>query len=477
MISNPSRPEPDAKALEIFNRQTRACLDQPEIPLKKRLELLKTIENILIENDHAICEAINTDFGNRSFHETRILEISACLMGLRYTRQRLKKWMTPQRRHVSLVFPGGRNRVIPQAKGVVGIITPWNYPLFLAVSPMTSALAAGNRVMVKQAAQSQHLCRLLRDLFFAKIGPEYIRFLPGVSAAAFSSLPFNHLVFTGSSETGKIVMQTAAQNLVPVTLELGGKSPVILADDFDMATAVKRILFAKLMNAGQTCIAPDYIFVPENRIDSFIQTARTVARQLYPDIASSDYTAIIDQQAVDRLMDTLADAREKGGRVIPLLDGPDFILEHKKISPVIVTETTPAMRIMQEEIFGPILPVLAYTSIKPVIDYINDRPRPLALYVFTRNRSLSDTVTAHTRSGGVTVNDCALHVAQHDLPFGGTGNSGMGHYHGREGFMEFSKLRPVFRQAPISASSLLAPPYGNTANRIYQMIRNLSWIS
>ncbi|HSL61634.1 MAG TPA: aldehyde dehydrogenase family protein [Desulfotignum sp.] len=271
-------------------------------------------------------------------------------------------------------------------------------------------------------------------------------------------------------------MQTAAQNLVPVTLELGGKSPVILADDFDMATAVKRILFAKLMNAGQTCIAPDYIFVPENRIDSFIQTARTVARQLYPDIASSDYTAIIDQQAVDRLMDTLADVREKGGRVIPLLDGPDFILEHKKISPVIVTETTPAMRILQEEIFGPILPVLAYTAIKPVIDYINDRPRPLALYVFTRNRSLSDTVTAHTRSGGVTLNDCALHVAQHDLPFGGTGNSGMGQYHGMEGFMEFSKLRPVFRQAPISASSLLTPPYGRIVNRIYQLIRNIPWL-
>jgi coniferyl-aldehyde dehydrogenase len=475
--SNSLATESDAKTLEIFKHQNRACLDQPEIPLKKRLELLKTIENILIENDQAICQAVNTDFGNRSFHETRILEISPCLMGLRYTCRRLKKWMKPQRRHVSLVFPGGRNRVIPQAKGVVGIITPWNYPLFLAVSPMISALAAGNRVMVKQAAKSQHLCRLLRDLFSAKIGPEYIHFLPGVSAASFSSLPFNHLVFSGSSETGKIVMQTAAQNLVPVTLELGGKSPVILADDFDMATAVKRILFAKLMNAGQTCIAPDYIFVPENRIDSFIQTARTVARQLYPDIASSDYTAIIDQQAVDRLMDTLADARDKGGRVIPLLDGPDFILEHKKISPVIVTETTPAMRILQEEIFGPILPVLAYTSIKPVIDHINDRPRPLALYIFTRDRSLSDNVITHTRSGGVTLNDCALHVAQHDLPFGGTGNSGMGQYHGREGFMEFSKLRPVFRQAPISASSLLTPPYGNTANRIYQMIRNLSWIS
>jgi coniferyl-aldehyde dehydrogenase len=475
--SNPSTTEADASALEMFNLQTRACLEQPVIALKTRLDLLNTIETILKENDQAICEAIHADFGSRSFHETRILEISPCLMGLRYTRKKLKKWIKPQRRHVSMIFPGGRNRVIPQAKGVVGIITPWNYPLFLAVSPMTSALAAGNRVMVKQAAQSQHLCHLLRDLFSAKIGPGYAGFLPGVSAAAFSGLPFNHLVFTGSPRTGKTVMKTAANNLVPVTLELGGKSPVILADDFDMTTAVRRILFAKLMNTGQTCIAPDYIFVPETRIDSFVQTAKTVARQLYPDIASPDYTAVIDYQAFDRLMDTLADAKDNGARVIPLLDGPETILEQKKISPVIVTETTPAMRIMQEEIFGPVLPVLPYTSLKPVIDYINDRPRPLALYIFTRDRNLSDTVIAHTRSGGVTVNDCALQVAQHDLPFGGIGNSGMGHYHGMEGFMEFSKLRPVFHQAPLSSTAALTPPYGTLAARIYQAIKRFPWLS
>ena len=477
MATNPSTNETDARALEMFNLQTRACLEQPVIALRTRLDLLKTIEMILIENDQAICEAIHADFGNRSFHETRILEITPCLMGLRHTRKKLRKWIKPQRRHISMIFPGAGNRVIPQAKGVVGIITPWNYPLLLSISPMTCALAAGNRVMVKLAARSQHLCRLLRDLFSANIGPEYAGFLPGVSGAAFSGLPFSHLVFTGSSRTGKTVMQTAAQNLVPVTLELGGKSPVILADDFDMATAVKRILFAKLMNAGQTCIAPDYIFISENRIDSFIQTARTVARKLYPDIGSPDYTAIIDQQAVDRLMDTLADARDKGGRLIALLDGPDTLPEHKKISPVIVTETTPAMRIMQEEIFGPILPVIPYTSIKPVIDYINERPRPLALYVFTRDRRLADTVIAHTRSGGVAINDCALHAVQHDLPFGGTGNSGMGQYHGMEGFMEFSKLRPVFHQAPFSSTAALTPPYGAFAARIYQAIKKFPWLS
>lgn len=376
-----------------------------------------------------------------------------------------------------MIFVGGRNRVIPQAKGVVGIITPWNYPLFLAVSPMTCALAAGNRVLVKQAAQSQHLCRLLCDLFSAKISPEYVRFLPGVSATLFSGLPFHHLVFTGSPQMGKTVMKTAADNLVPVTLELGGKSPVILADDFDMTTAVKRILFAKLMNAGQTCIAPDYVFVPENRVDSFIQTAKTVARQLYPDIASPDYTAIIDHRAFSRLTDILADADDKGAKVLPLLDGPDTILEHKKISPVIVTETVPAMRLMQEEIFGPVLPVLSYTSLKTVIRHINDHPRPLALYLFTHNRQVADQIIHHTRSGGVTINDCALHVAQHDLPFGGIGNSGMGHYHGFEGFMEFSKLRPVFHQAPVSSTAALTPPYGALANWIFQGIKKFPGLS
>ncbi len=475
--SIPSTSEADTEALKIFNLQTRACLDQPFIPLKNRLDLLKSVETILLENDQAICEAIQADFGNRSFHETRILEILPSLMGLRYTRKHLKKWMKPRRRHVSMIFLGGKNRVIPQAKGTVGIITPWNYPLFLAVSPMISALAAGNRVMVKQAANSRHLCRLLHKIFFKHIDPKYVSFHPGVSAGTFSAQPFNHLVFTGSSRTGKTVMETAARNLVPVTLELGGKSPVILASDFDMTKAVKRILFAKLMNAGQTCIAPDYIFVPENRIDRFIQTARTVAQQLYPDIASPDYTAIINHRAFDRLTDTLADAKAGNAKVIRLLTGPETIRDQKKITPMIVTNVTPQMRIMQEEIFGPILPVLSYSSLKTVIHYINDRPRPLALYMFTHDRQVVNQMISNTRSGGVTVNDCALHVAQHDLPFGGIGNSGTGQYHGFEGFLEFSKLRPVFYQASLSSTAALTPPYGSFANRIYQAIKKFPWLS
>ncbi|WDP88413.1 MAG: coniferyl aldehyde dehydrogenase [Desulfobacter sp.] len=459
----------------LFQAQRAACLDSPEIPRQKRMELLSTIETILLENDREICEAVSEDFGNRSVHETKILEITPSLMGLRYTRKRLKKWMKPQRRHVSLVFAGGKNRVIPQSKGVVGIVTPWNYPLFLALSPMTSALAAGNRVMVKQATNSQNLCRLLDRLFSEKISREYVSFVPGAGAGEFSSLPFDHIIFTGSPNVGKTVMKTAAASLTPVTLELGGKSPTIIADDFDLGLAVERIMFAKLMNAGQTCVAPDYLFVPKNKMDAFVARAKEVVRHRYPAMAVKDYTCIIDDRAFGRLSETLADARDKGAAIINLLDGPMADVETRKISPCLVTGMTDEMRIMQEEIFGPVLPVFCYDTIEEVMGYINDRERPLGLYLFTNDRHLADRVIAATRSGGVTINDCALHVAQHDIPFGGIGNSGMGHYHGYEGFVEFSKLRPVFRQSRVTLA--LTPPYGKTINRIYQAVKKMKWLS
>ncbi|MEH0020485.1 MAG: coniferyl aldehyde dehydrogenase [Desulfobacter sp.] len=459
----------------VFDAQVSACRNTPLIPYRTRIRVLKTIETLLIENDREICEAVSTDFGNRSVHETRILEITASLLGLRYTRKRLKRWMAPQKRHVSLVFAGGKNRVIPQAKGVVGIVTPWNYPLFLAISPMTSAIAAGNRVMVKLASNSQTLCRLLQRIFTGKISPEHIAFLPGAGANEFSSLPFNHLVFTGSPDVGKTVMKSASRHLTPVTLELGGKSPTIIADDFDLSTAVKRILFAKLMNAGQTCIAPDYLFIPKEKATAFIDTAKTVAASQYPDIHTPDYTSIIDEKAFSRLRDTLADAASKGARITRLLPCPIEDNALRKISPAVVTDVNADMRIMNEEIFGPLLPVIPYTSHRKIMEYINARERPLALYLFTNDKSLSEDYIGQTLSGGVTINDCAMHVAQHDMPFGGIGNSGMGHYHGYEGFVEFSKLRPVFSQSRMALT--FAPPYGKAVNRIYAAAKRFTWLS
>jgi coniferyl-aldehyde dehydrogenase len=466
--------EPQTTAQEIFKRQKEACLEHPCLEYGERMDLLRTIEQIIQENDQAICEAICADFGNRSHHETKILEISSSIMGLRYTRKRLKKWMKTQKRHTSLVFFGGSNRVIPQAKGVVGIVAPWNYPLFLVLGPLTCAIAAGNRVMVKQAAHSQTLCTLLQQKFSEKISEELIAFLPGTPSRDFSSLPFDHLVFTGSPTVGKTIMASAAKNLTPVTLELGGKSPTIIAADFDLRTAVERILYAKFMNSGQTCVAPDYLFVPEGKQDAFVQMAKTVVAHRYPTIETRDYTSIIDQKAYSRLLVTLEDARDKHADIINLLPGPQTNDALQKISPTIVTAVNEEMILMQTEIFGPLLPIMTYTSLDEVIAYINGHDRPLALYAFSNDPVFLDKLIKNTLSGGVTINDCAMHVAQHDLPFGGIGNSGMGQYHGYEGFVEFSKLRPVFKQA--RKALIVAPPYGVKFNRLYKLITKLRWI-
>ncbi len=467
--------ENENRALKTFKRQKEACLKHPYLPHGERMDVLKKIEQIIQENDQAICEAICTDFGNRSHHETKILEISSSIMGLRYTRKRLKKWMKTQKRHTSLVFFGGSNRVIPQAKGVVGIVAPWNYPLFLVLGPLICAIAAGNRVMVKQAANSQTLCTLLQKKFSEKISEELIAFLPGTPSKDFSSLPFDHLVFTGSPTVGKTIMATAAKNLTPVTLELGGKSPTILAEDFDLKTAVERIMYAKFMNSGQTCVAPDYLFVPEGRQDAVIQMAKTIVSRQYPKLETRDYTSIIDQKAYFRLMATLEDARDKNAEIINLISGPWANDELQKISPCIVTSVNEEMRIMQVEIFGPLLPIMTYESLDEVISYINSHDRPLALYVFSNDPAFLDKLIKNTLSGGVTINDCAMHVAQHDLPFGGIGNSGMGQYHGYEGFVEFSKLRPVFKQAKKTLA--IAPPYGATFDRLYKLITKFKWIA
>ncbi len=459
---------------EVFDRLKGACR-QPHIDFKTRLDTLEKIEEILIENEVAICEAINQDFGNRSYHETRILEIVGSISGLRYTRKKLKKWMKPQKRHVSKIFFGAKNVVIPQAKGVVGIITPWNYPLFLAISPLTSVIAAGNRAMIKLASNSQNLCILLQSLFSKHISEDLVTFLPGVGASEFSSLPFDHLVFTGSPNIGRTVMKTASQHLTPVTLELGGKSPTIIAKDYDISTAVGRIMYSKLVNSGQMCVAPDYLFVPTDKVDAFTEAAKAIVSIRYSELASNDYTSIIDRKAYDRLIDTFKDAREKGAEIINLLPGDENKDSIRKISPLLAKGVTEEMRLMQEEIFGPILPIKTYDDIDEVISYINGHERPLALYIYSNNKEFQEQLLTNTMSGGVSINDCAMHVAQHDMPFGGIGNSGMGQYHGLEGFLEFSKMRPVFKQSKRALS--LAPPYGNKINKIFHLVTEKKWIS
>jgi len=463
----------DNEAQRIFQLQREAYLEHPFPSLEERRARLRAVERVLIENRDAIAEAIHRDFGHRCTEESLMLELFTCVDGIRHARKKLPGWMRPQRRSVSVLFATGRNRLVPQPKGVVGIVSPWNYPLFLTVSPLTSALAAGNRAMIKMASHSQTLCKLLHEKLGAALSEDQVAILPGVAARDFSTLPFDHLLFTGSADAGRTVMRDAAENLTPVTLELGGKSPTIVCDDFDVEEAASRILYAKLVNAGQTCLAPDYLFLPEGARERFVAAARRIVPERYPDTKESSYTSIIDEKSYRRLRATLEDAEAKGASVVPLVPGASFDDGLRKVPPQLVLDVTDDMTIMREEIFGPLLPVKTYRDLDEVIAYVNAKDRPLGFYVFTNDKAREEKLLYATISGGVTINNCMLHVAQHDLPFGGVGASGMGHYHGREGFVELSKMRPVFTSPRLSMLHLFYPPYRPRHRRLLDLL--LRW--
>lgn len=465
-------PEPHTEAQRVFLSQRKAYMKEPFPTYEARLENLKKLERLINENTEEIAAAISSDFGHRSRYETMFLEVFPSVSGIRHTVRRLGKWMRPQDRDVSILFMTGANRVIPQPKGLVGIIAPWNYPLFLMCAPLTGALAAGNRCMIKMAANSRNLCRLMHDLFSKTFPEELVAILPDVPGAEFSALPFNHLVFTGSADSGKTVMRSAAGNLCPVTLELGGKSPTIICDDFDLEEAASRILYGKLINAGQTCLSPDYLFVPEQKAGQFAEAAKKIVSRRYPDINSDSYTSIIDERSYRRLRETLDDAVSKGAAAVKLTEG-DFNDELRKFPPYLVLDVNEDMRIMNEEIFGPVLPVKTYRDLNETVSYINGKDRPLALYLFSDDPKTREKILYGTISGGVTLNHVVFHVAQNDMPFGGSGASGMGQYHGFEGFMEFSKMRPVFTFPQISKLDLIYPPYGKFHDRFFRLVNKL----
>ncbi len=458
------------EAQRVFNLQRQAYLKHPYPTREERDEHLHRLERILVDNATDIADAINADFGHRAVEESLMAELFTSVDGIRDARKKLKKWMRPQRRHVSVLFATGSNQVIPMPKGVVGVISPWNYPLFLTAGPLTSILAAGNRAMVKMASNSQHLCRLLAEKVRAAFPEDTLAILPGVPAQDFSTLPYDHIIFTGSANAGRTVMRAAAENLTPCTLELGGKSPTIICDDFDVDEAASRILYAKYLNAGQTCLAPDYLFVPVAKRDAFVAAAKRIMPQRYPDTNQQSYTSVIDDKSYRRLRATLDDARRKGGEVISLVPGMECNDGLRKIPPHLILDATDDMTIMQEEIFGPLLPVKTYRSLDEVITYVNGRDRPLGFYVFTNDQAVQDKLVYSTISGGVTVNNCMLHVAQHDMPFGGVGASGMGHYHAHEGFLEFSKLRPVFKNPRLSLLHMFYPPYTAPTRRLLGLL-------
>ncbi len=474
-MNAPTTPEPIALAAVLgsaLQQQRQAYLQHPVPTLAQRKADLRTLQRFVHENKQALAAAVSADYGQRSVHETLLTEIGPVLGALRHARRHLGRWMKVQHRGVDrLAFGLGSNRVIPQPLGVVGVIVPWNFPINLSLVPLVYIFAAGNRAMVKMSENSRHLAQFFIQRLPAYFPPEKLQVFDetGGVGVEFSQLPFDHLLFTGSGTTGRAVMAAAAQNLCPVTLELGGKAPAIVCDDFDLALAAQRILFIKYLNAGQICTTVDHVYLPRAQVQAFVELARGIVPKRYPSLASPDYTSIIDRRSFDRLKRALDDARAHGATVLPLLE-PALDEANHRMAPHIVVGASEQTELMQREIFGPILPIVPYDNLDEVMARINAGPRPLAIYPFSNRRERIDAFIERVMSGGVTVNDALLHVGQEDLPFGGVGESGMGHYHGEEGFQTFSKLRPVFRQSRFSSLAVLMPPYGALADRVLRFL-------
>lgn len=458
---------------QTLQLQRDAYLAHPYPDLEQRKADLRKLQAFLRDHREAILDAISADYGNRSRHETLFAEFYGVIDGVDHAISHLRKWMKPQRRSVDLKnFFGASNRVIPQPVGVVGHIVPWNFPIFLCFGGLTSAFAAGNRCMVKMSENSRRLAQLLIDKAPAYFPKDKLAFFDetGGVGIEFSKLKFDHILFTGSGLTGRAVMAAASTNLCPVTLELGGKAPALVCDDFPLQKATERITFFKYFNAGQICTTADHVFVPQHKVSEFVEIARRTVSARYPSLDSPDFTSVIDERAFNRITRALDEAQERGATLVQLVPGPKWDAATRKIAPHIVLNTPADCELRTREIFGPVLPVIPYTSVDEVVNAINAGPRPLAFYPFSNDKRLIHDLIHRVMSGGVTVNDIVLHTGQHDMPFGGIGDSGMGHYHGYEGFVTFSKLRPVFYQGKFPTVKFLMPPYGALADRLLRFL-------
>ena len=414
--------------------------------------------------------AISADFGRRSRHESLLSDGMTVLNEIDHLCGHLRGWMRPKRAAADWLFFPARTEVRYQPLGVVGIIAPWNYPVNLALMPLVAAIAAGNHVMLKPSEHTPRTAELLKALL-AEVFPDdrVASVLGGADVAAqFAALPFDHLFFTGSTAVGRKVMAAAAQNLTPVTLELGGKSPAIVAPDYPVATAVDRIAAGKFLNAGQTCIAPDYVLLPRAMIPAFVEEMKKTVSQRYANLAANpDYSSIVNAAQYARLRSYLDQAHAAGAQIVELAAGD---AGQRVLPPTLVLDAREDLALMQDEIFGPILPLVAVDSVDAAIDYVNARPRPLALYHFDRDKARTQRVLERTIAGGVSVNDTVMHIAQNNLPFGGVGPSGMGHYHSREGFLTFSKQKPVLYQARFSSLKMMRPPYRRVADLLLKFL-------
>ena len=464
----------DTRMRSILDKQKTAFLRDGPPSASKRIEWLDKAIDLLCTHRDALNDAMSADFGHRSKDQSDFADIVVSVDTLKHAKRHVRKWMRPERR--SPQFPlglfGARARVHFQPKGVVGIVSPWNFPVNLTFGPLAAVLAAGNRAMIKPSEFTPRTSDLMAELIAQYYTDEEIAVLTGEAdvGAAFTRLPFDHLIFTGGTSIAYHVMRAAADNLVPVTLELGGKSPVVIGRSADIGKAATRIMAGKTLNAGQVCLAPDYVFVPEDKLEAFVDAASAAVAEMHPAGLrdNDDYSSVINARHFDRLQAWLEDARAKGADVVEINPkNEDFSQQsHHKMPLFIVLGATDDMKVMQDEIFGPIMPVKPYAKVEDTVDYINAKPRPLALYYFGSDSKERDYVLNNTTSGGVTVNDVVFHIAQEDLPFGGIGPSGTGAYHGRDGFNEFSHKKAVYTQTGLDLLKVARPPYGNLFRKV-----------
>ena len=463
---------------EVLDRQRAAFTAARPEPVSVRRDRLERLIALSRERGEALARAMSADFGHRSVQQSMLTDIAPGVTAAKYCLKHLSAWTRPERR--SVPFPlgllGAKAEIRHEAKGVVGIVSPWNFPVGLTVSPLAQALAAGNRAMIKPSEFTERTSEAMAEAFAAFFAEDEVAVVLGGPdvGQAFCKLAFDHLLFTGATSIGRHVLHAAADNLVPVTLELGGKSPTILGRGADLKRAGERIALGKMMNAGQICLAPDYLLVPQERENEAIEGVRQGVAAMYPTLLSNeDYAAVINARHRDRLKELIADAVEKGAEAIEVNPGgEDFSAANLNKMPLtILRNVDDGMKVMQEEIFGPILPVKTYKGIDQAIDYVNAHDRPLGLYYFGDDRSERESVLNRTISGGVTINDVLFHVGIEDLPFGGIGPSGMGSYHGPEGFKTFSHARSIYTQPRIDVAKLagLRPPFGKAADRAVAM--------
>ncbi len=461
-----------AELHRIFHLQQQAFRQKPMPSADERIAHLSQFKRVLLKYTDALAQAACDDFGSRSLDETKFAEILTTLEAIKYYQKNVRKWMRPEKRHVSALQMPASAKVYYQPLGVVGVIVPWNYPIFLATGPLMCALAAGNRVMIKMSGFTPRVGETVKQMLAEAFPEEHVAVFTGRGeiSEAFPKLPFDQLTFTGSTNVGRTVMAEAARNLTPVLLELGGKSPVVVHDSYPIADAAERISFGKCWNAGQTCVAPDYLMLPKGKTQEFVDAFTAQVGKMYPTMLNNpDYTSIINEKQYKRVQGYLEDARAQGARIIEINPANESFVNTRKMPITLVTNVTPDMQIMQNEIFAPVLAVTEYSTLDDAIGYINARPRPLALYYFDWDGRRAEYVAANTHSGGMCVNEVMSHVGVDDLPFGGVGASGMGKYHGREGFLAMSNAKSILEKPKFYALRYFLPPFNKG---IHKFVKN-----